>query len=295
MLLQGKRALECILTNPQGNFQMWIFRLEASSDGKIYIADLQRLGPALETSRRVRHLFLLLGAPFTNGLSEEERNLRYYGEEFRDLISRALEALGRGEVEEAYRRWSGLSGEMKATRIWSDLRDNMAGAGSKQAQADMLKTYERHALTNSLVSLDLAAQRNDRVAMQAALDAMLKTYHHPPFLLAVKAGSLVEAGAPAAGYALARKTYELNPFTGGAYIVAVQAACALGKAGDALEVVRDWQMVAAVEGIERALGDKKIFGVLTKSPAYEAWLRQAKAGGQGQMPRVSSPVPAEAR
>lgn len=284
-LLNGKRALECTFTSDTGHFQVLILRLDAKPNGEIVITDFHRVGPALEMSRRMRHLFLMLGVSRAPGLDDEERALSWASEGIQSRVNESLRLLGSGQPDQAFNTWERLPEEVRASRIWQELRDSMALAGSARAKASMQKAYQQGKLANGLLRLECARAAKDQAAVLAAWDAMLADSHQPPFLQAVKAGELLDGGRMAEALAMARNTYARYPISGTAYVIALNAACKLGSTPEAVDVLRDWGVVLPRKAIDDILKVEARFAGLLKSDAYRKWLAEPE-------PATADPVKA---
>jgi hypothetical protein len=270
-MLNGKRALECTFTNDRGQFQVLVLRLEAGPNGEIFITDFHQLGRQLEMSRRMRHLFLLLGASREPGLDAEERALSWAAEGYQREAGESLRQLGAGRAEEAYAVWERFPDKVRAGRVWQEFRDTMAFMGSKRAAAAVQQAYQRGQLANGLLRLEQARAGGDLGTILKAWDALLADSHGPPFLLAAKAGELLEGGRPQEALALARGTYADYPLGGSAYVVATHAACKMGSMPEALNILRDWALVVPRKTIDEILRGDVAFAELVKTDLYRVW------------------------
>ncbi len=277
LLLEGHRMLECSMVDETGQFQILMLVLDQNAAGRVSIVDYRLLGMETFLTRRLRHLYILLGAPFHPAMDGEEKSLSLHGEGSSMAAVYALTALGQGKAEEAFRHWSNLPSSVHGFPIWREFRDRMAAAGSEKARAQQLADLRAGRQLQPLVRLGLANMRRDSEAALKALDAMLDEHHQSPFLRTLKAGALLQSGRAPRALALAEEVYRLHPFNASAYLIAIQAAVAMGRVPTAMTALNECHRVLPAEAIEGMLVALEPLAEFRKTPEYLEWKQRAAA------------------
>jgi hypothetical protein len=285
LYLEGSRALECVLIGNTGGFQFITLWLTQKIDGRILINDYKFLGSSLTMGQRLRHVCLLMGAPYSAVLTDEEQDVLYRGESCRPEMAALFRAYSQNDLPEAYRRWLSLSPEVKALRIMQNFRDRMAVMGCEPAAKQLVEEYRQGKLLNSFLKFIYAHKAGDRTGTLAGLDAVIAESHHPPFLLAQKAEFLIRYDRASEAWTVATETYQLHPFCGSAYLAAMHAAAALKRPTQAVQALDAWSRLIPAEEIERIIQPDETFAELLRSAEFVAWKKRSFA------PSTVSPNP----
>lgn len=275
--LDGRRALECVLLDARGNFQVLTLWLNQKPNGTILIDDYRTLGSTLEITRRLRHVYLLIGAPFSAGLSEEEQDLAFHSENHVKQSRMAMDRLGQNRYDEALTLLMTLPEQIRTKRIWLDIRNGIALAGCEPALAQVMDEYRRGRLANRFLRFVYARNAGDAVASLKALEALIEENYEMAFLRVQRAELLVEAGQAGRALALAREIYELNPFSTGAYFAAIHAAAALRQPAAAVQALQRWNLLMPVGEIDKLLRAEKSVEDFVGTADYARWREQAAA------------------
>lgn len=289
-LLEGQRALECVLIRGDGAFQLVTVFLAESPPGEIRIADLHFASSQLEVTRAMRHTLLLMRVGLPGVLDEEEVRLTHLGQTHGLTVTLAMEALGQGKHDAAFGMWNGLPAEFKAMRIWIEHRNRMAFNGSAAAMAQLQAEARAGGGGPPAVRFSLALAAKDNTRALGALDEFIVPQRGLPFLRTVKADLLLNAGRPDDALALARDIGTLAPATAGAHVVAFRAAAQLGRAITATEALADWARVAPAAAIAKAVEADPLpaIAAFRATPEYAAWRQRADAAA------LNAPAPAQA-
>lgn len=274
-LIDSSRALECSLVNQSGQFQIMTLVLDQNAAGRVGIVDYRLLGMETPMTRRLRHLYILLGAPFHPAMDEEEKDLVLHSDASHLTASLALSALGRGEAAEAFHHWGNLPVKLRGFPIWRDFRDRMAAEGSEKALAQQMEEYRAGRPLNPLVRLNQAHAQQDLDSALKALEGMLLEHPQSPFLRTVKAETLLRTGRAPRALALAEEVYRLYPFNVSAHLVAMQAAMAMGRMPAALAALNECHRVLPADAIEGMLAALEPLAGFRRSPEYLEWRQRA--------------------
>lgn len=274
-LIEGERVITGILSGEKIGLYCVCLWLEERGDGKIHIVDLRLSGQSLEFTRRLRHTLVLLGAPYSDALDEEERTLAFASAAFAEPAQRALAAMHDQQADAAFAHWNQLRHELGSTRLWRDMRDTLMQSGSTVARESWLAEQRAGKSANALLELNHERQSPDKSAALAAFDRLIAEGLNSPALRAEKASLLLEAGRPAEALQLAREVYRLNPFGVHACLVAMRAALRLEQPDLALEALRHWGRVAGNEPVDQLLAGLEDAATLRASAAYKEWRRGA--------------------
>jgi hypothetical protein len=271
-LLEGQRVAVCILFQPHGAVNTLTLWLDQRPDGSLGIVDYRTMGQQLEITRRLRQFVLLLSGVFNSALDEEERTLSF-ASGYAVNLQAYFRELNVNKLDAAFDRLTCFPPEVRATRLWQDLRDGLALAGSATARKSAFEDARISGTLNPLLALGKPG--GDQAQVLAALDLLDRRTLHSAYVRGVRAEYLVTQGRAAEGLALARATYELNPFSATACAAAVRAAAVLARTDDALHALRAWNRVAAPAEIDAQLAPGPDFTRLRETPQYRAWLAAA--------------------
>jgi hypothetical protein len=278
-LLEGRRALECVLIRGDGAFQLATLFLTEAPPGDIRIADLHFASSQLEVTRAMRHTLLLMRVGLPGVLDDEEVRLARLGQTHGLTATLAVETLGQGKPDAAFAIWNGLPAELKATRIWIELRNRMAFNGSAAAMAQLQAEARAGGGGPPAVRFSLALAAKDHARALGALDEFIVAQRGLPFLRTVKADLLLNAGRADDALALARDIGTLAPAATGAHIVAFRAAAQLGRTTTATEALADWARVAPAAVIVKMVEADAAapIAAFRATPEYAVWRRSAEA------------------
>lgn len=270
-LIEGERVITGIVSGETTGLYCVCLWLEERGDGKIHIVDLRLSGQSLEFTRRLRHVLVLLGAPYSDALDEEERTLAFASAANAAPAQRALAAMHDQQADTAFAHWDQLHHELRATRLWREMRDTLMRSGSTGARESWLAEQRAGKSANAMLALNHVRQSPEKSAALAALDRLIAEGLNSPALRAEKAAVLLEAGRPAEALHLARAVYQLNPFSVHACLVATRAALRLERSDLALESLRHWGRVVGNEPVDRLLAGLEDADALRASAAYKEW------------------------
>lgn len=270
-LIEGERVITGILSGETTGLYCICLWLEERGDGKIHIVDLRLSGQSLEFTRRLRHMLVLLGAPYSDALDEEERTLAFASAANAGPAQRALVAMNEQQADTAFAQWNQLDHELRSTRLWREIRDTLMRSGSTPARESWLAEQRTGKASNALLELNHVRQSPDKSAALAAFDRLIAEGLNSPALRAEKAALLLEAGQLAEALALSREVYRLNPFSAHACLVALRAALRLEQSDLALEALRHWGRVVGNEPVDQLLASLDDNATLRASAAYKEW------------------------
>lgn len=279
-LLDGRRVAICILTDPKGLFTALTLWLERRADGTLAIADFRGMGQQLESTRRMRQLVILFSGAFNSTLDEDDRTISLC-QEAAPQLKAYLKALSAGKLDDAFAQLQLMPDRLRATKLWEDLADALALAGSGAARAHAFRVAKSGGPLNPILALSAKPEESTGPEMiLAALDVLDRRALHCPYLRAVRADILANFGRPAESLALARATYELNPFSALACAVAARAAALLQRPTDALHALRAWARLVPPQTIDAQLATDSQFAALRATAGYQAWLRETPVKAQ---------------
>lgn len=278
-LIEGWRALECVLLHKGGAFHLVTLLLVEKSPGAIGIADLRFASSTLEMTKGIRFEMLLRGEPLPDVLEEEEVRLAGFARAWRGQIMPALAAIARGEKDPAFRLWDRLPEEMKGTRVWIDHRNRLAFGGSAAAMMQLQAEARVGKGGPPAVRLSLAVSAKDRERALAALDDFIAGQRNLPFLRTVKADLLLTAGRFDEALTLARDIGALAPGSVAAHVVAFRASAALARPAVATEALADWARAMTPALVAKTVdGDSTAeVAAFRATPEYAEWRRANEA------------------
>lgn len=271
MLLDNWRVLECVMFNERQEFSVVLIWLGLNSEGRVAIHDMRFIATHLETSRRLRQTFLLLGVPASASLDAEESDLAYQALGVAAEVRMMFQALGAKDWDQAFRYWNGLPARLKNTRIWHDLRDTLAVRGSKAAQENQRQQYYAGSLSNTFDRFLLARNLGNLAEAAVELDALIQQNHAQPFLRVVRAEIAAQLGRNDEALAISREVYEYYPFMNGAYLMALRAALASGRAAELPDILSRWALLVKPEEMDRQLQLAPELAAVAATPEYKTW------------------------
>ncbi len=279
ILIEGGRALECVLLRHDGLFHLVTLLLTETAAGEIRIVDIQLSSALLEVSRALRHVMLLMRAPLPGILDDEEVALANLGRTHGPAISTALQTAGRGEMDAAFKLWSALPAELKTMRIWREHRNRMAFNGAAAAMRELRAEAQAGAGGPPIVRFSLALADKDAAGALMVLDDLLIAHRELPWLRVIKADLLLKNGRAAEALALARDICALGPLTHAAHAIGVQAAVRTSQTDTAVALLGAWSRLAPLAGIEQALAtdDSPAMAAFRVSAPFAAWRRATAA------------------
>jgi hypothetical protein len=281
VLMEGVRALECVLLRKDGRFHLVTLMLVESAQGEIRIEDLHFSSSLLTVTSTMRHTMLLLRAPLPGLLESEEIRVANLGKVHGLTASLAIQAFAKGDYEAAFKLWSGLPAELKATRIWRDHRNHLAFQGVTGAMREL--TWEARAGAGGppMVRFSLATANQGETTALEVIEEVLIAHHELPWLRAIKAEMVLKEGRVSEALELARDICALGPYNTLAYSVALRAAATGGREEVAFDVLQGWSKLIPAAEIDRQLdlADTPALAKFRASPRFIAWKNAATPGG----------------
>jgi tetratricopeptide (TPR) repeat protein len=272
--VDDRRGIECLFVDPKGQFQVLILYLTKTEAGDIKIEDFRLAAHYLEFCRMMRHLLLVTRIPLPGVTDLEEINLEDFGKRSSAAVNAALQATAAGKWEEAFKSWDGVAPQMKTSRLWRDVRINLAFAGSVMAMADLQRDCRQGVGGNAFARLLILSAGGDKEVALAELEKVLIEYHELAFFRAMKADLLVELGRAAQALPLVLETIALCPRTPSAYLVGIRAATILGKQSLAMQLVRDLSQVIAGNEVDHLIESFSDLVQLRAVPEYQTWKKE---------------------
>jgi hypothetical protein len=273
------RAVECVLARPEGTFLLVTLRLSESPTGEVRIENLQFAFSNLDVAGALRHTMLLLRVPLPGIIDPEEIEVAHLGTAHGLKTSLAFKAINAGDLKTGAQLWLNLPDEVRATRIWKDVRNRLAFQGSAVALDQLEAEARAGAGGTPFTRFALAVKTKDSARSLAAIDDVLVAHQRLAWFQVVKTGLLVEAGRTEEALALSRDLCDLLPASPSAYSAAFHAAVAAEKSAAALEALQRWSKVSRAEEVDKAVGAMPVpsIAAFRKSAAYESWRNQALA------------------
>jgi hypothetical protein len=277
-LIDHARWLQCVLVDKQGRFRILELRLCEPRIGEIAIDDLHFGGGMMEISRVLRHTLLLLGMRPNHTADAEELQVAIACERYLGLTGDLVRKVAAGDLNTAFQRLRLLPEDVQHTRIIQDYRNRLALAGHEGARTNLRDDLNSGRTRNAFLRFSFPEAADPKAAL-AILDQLTEEYHGSPFLRAVKAESLTNAGESGTGLELAEEVYGRNPFCFTAYPVAIHAALALHRPERAMLAVEAFARVFTPVEVDQVLATDRAFDGFRATPEYKAWLAKAPPPG----------------
>lgn len=274
ILLDDARQVEGMLVGTDGNLEFVRLHLCFAANGGIAIDDFCFAGSELEATRSIRHIVILLGVRGDKPLDDEETQLCVASDGHGGAFRLVMELFGNQKPEAAFDLLSAPANRIDETKIWRQLRNMLALAGSEGARSDLRAAVEARAV-DSFLEYQIWQQSGDRERTLAALERVLVEYRELPFLRLVKAGLLLEMERPEEAYAIAVEVRDCNPGLISAYFMTLRAALATGRMEKALAVVRAWAEAQPPGDVASSIEAEATLAEFAKSAGYTEWKKQA--------------------
>ena len=270
-LVDGARAIECVVLDDVGRFQVLVLRLCVNADGLVRIEDVRLLGASSGLTGAVRGTLLVMGARAAVKLDDEESALEGLGSVYQLTTTETFGKMAQGKLDEAFVIWNGVLPKFKDTAYWRSVRTRLALGGSARAMADLQAAMRRGETIDPFVRFSMAtAAKNNQEAI-LAMDDVLRETKNLAFLRSVKAGLLLDLGRLNEAMDLARETTRQDPAGWLGYLVWIRAAIALDDSRSAAEGLNCLSRLIPSSEFEKVFSATPELQKIRSSSVYATW------------------------